>query len=56
MIKKISYERRVYESVDDNTLSKTISQKKITEEVLRMFLIYNFVSLLLQINIYVSII
>ena len=27
MIKKISYERRVYESVDDNSLSKAISQK-----------------------------
>ena len=27
MIKKICYERRVYESVDDNSLSKAISQK-----------------------------
>ena len=27
MIKKISYERRVYESVDDNSISKSISQK-----------------------------
>ena len=27
MIKKISYERRVYESVDDNSLSKAISEK-----------------------------
>ena len=27
MIKKISYERRVYESGDDNSLSKAISQK-----------------------------
>ena len=27
MIKKNSYERRVYESVDDNSLSKDISQK-----------------------------
>ena len=27
MIKKISYERRVYESVDDISLSKAISQK-----------------------------
>ena len=27
MIKKISYERRVYKSVDDNSLSKAISQK-----------------------------
>ena len=27
MIKKISYERRVYESVDDNSPSKAISQK-----------------------------
>ena len=27
MIKKISYERRVYESEDDNNLSKAISQK-----------------------------
>ena len=27
MSKKISYERRVYESVDDNSLSKAISQK-----------------------------
>ena len=27
MIKKNSYERRVYESVDDNSLSKAISQK-----------------------------
>ena len=27
MIKKISYERRVYESVDENSLSKAISQK-----------------------------
>ena len=27
MIKKISYEHRVYESVDDNILSKAISQK-----------------------------
>ena len=27
MTKKISYERRVYESVDDNNLSKAISQK-----------------------------
>ena len=27
MIEKISYERRVYESVDDNSLSKAISQK-----------------------------
>ena len=27
MIKKISYERRIYESVDDNSLSKAISQK-----------------------------
>ena len=27
MIKKISYDRRVYESVDDNSLSKAISQK-----------------------------
>ena len=27
MIKKISYERRVYELVDDNSLSKDISQK-----------------------------
>ena len=27
MIKKISYERRVYESVDDNNLSKAISKK-----------------------------
>ena len=27
MIKKISYQRRVYESVDDNSLSKAISQK-----------------------------
>ena len=28
MIKKISYERRVYESVDNNSLSKVIYQKK----------------------------
>ena len=27
MIKKISYERCVYESVDDNSLSKAIYQK-----------------------------
>ena len=27
MIKKIFYEHRVYESVDDNSLSKAISQK-----------------------------
>ena len=27
MIKKISYERRIYESVDDNSLTKAISQK-----------------------------
>ena len=27
MIKKNSYERRVYESVDDNSLSKVISKK-----------------------------
>ena len=27
IIKKISYERRVYESVDDSSLSKAISQK-----------------------------
>ena len=27
MIKKNSYERRIYESVDDNSLSKAISQK-----------------------------
>ena len=27
MIKKISYERRVYESVDDSSLSKAIFQK-----------------------------
>ena len=27
MIKKNSYERRVYESVDENSLSKVISQK-----------------------------
>ena len=27
MIKRITYERRVYESVDDNSLSKAISQK-----------------------------
>ena len=27
MIEKIPYERRVYESVDDNSLSKAISQK-----------------------------
>ena len=27
MIKKISYERCVYESVDDNSLPKAISQK-----------------------------
>ena len=27
MIKKNSYERRVYELVDDNSLSKAISQK-----------------------------
>ena len=27
MIKNISYERRVYESVDDNRLYKAISQK-----------------------------
>ena len=27
MIKKNSYDRRVYESVDDNSLSKAISQK-----------------------------
>ena len=27
MIKKISYERRVYESLDENSLSKAISQK-----------------------------
>ena len=27
MIKKISYERRVYESVDDNSQSKAISKK-----------------------------
>ena len=27
MIKKFSYERRIYESVDDNSLSKAISQK-----------------------------
>ena len=27
MIEKNSYERRVYESVDDNSLSKAISQK-----------------------------
>ena len=27
MIKKVSYERRVYESVDDNSLSKAISQE-----------------------------
>ena len=32
MIKKISYERRVYESVDDNSLSKAISQKKKNDE------------------------
>ena len=32
MIKKISYERRVYESVDDNSLSKAISQKKKKNE------------------------
>ena len=28
MIKNITYERRVYESVDDNSLFKAISQKK----------------------------
>ena len=27
MTKKISYERRVYESVDDDSLSKAISRK-----------------------------
>ena len=27
MITQISYERRVYESVDDNSLSKALSQK-----------------------------
>ena len=33
MIKKISYERRVYESVDDNSLSKAISQKTDDKEI-----------------------
>ena len=28
MIKKNFYERRVYKSVDDNSLSKALSQKK----------------------------
>ena len=32
MIKKNSYERRVYESVDDNSLSKVISQKTDEEK------------------------
>ena len=33
MIKKISYKRRVYESVDDNSLSKAISKKKTDEKI-----------------------
>ena len=32
MIKNITYERRVYESVDDNSLFKAISQKKKNEK------------------------
>ena len=32
MIKKISYERLVYESVDDNSLSKDITPKKKNDE------------------------
>ena len=32
MIKKFSYERRVYESVDDNSLSKAINKKKNDEK------------------------
>ena len=32
MNKKISYERRVYESVDDNSLSKDILSQKTVEK------------------------
>ena len=33
--KKISFERRVYESVDDNSLSYAISQKPIKKELMQ---------------------
>ena len=41
--KRISYERRVYESVDDNSLSQEISQKQTEKELLQQRVKFFFI-------------